>query len=624
MCGINGLIDFQKRHTKEERHEIVHKMNEAIVHRGPDHEGTYDNEWMSMGMRRLSILDLKTGNQPVYNTDQSIVTVFNGEIYNYKDLKKQLNGRNYLFKTTCDTEVIVHLFEEFGAGCFSMLDGMFAIALLDIRKEKFYLARDRMGEKPLYYTAENGGFLFSSELISLLKTGYVNKKINVSALNFYFQYTYIPAPYTIFENVYKLEAGHYLVIDRNGSVVDKRYWELRENPEIGKLSYEEASKELEKLLSSSVKERMNCDVPYGAFLSGGVDSGIIASLMAKHSKDAINTFTIGFQEKEYDESKNAAVMARHIGSRHHECILSYRDALGIMEEVIRNMDEPFADSSAIPEYLVARHAAGSVKVVLTGDGGDELFLGYDKYLINSYADRYLFLPSFIRKGFVEPAFRIFPDRSVLSRKANKVIRNAYYDAFERRNRTMQLGFKSEEMKELLCGDYYGASCQELVKKRYEDATGSDLHKAQYTDLKVVLEGDMLVKVDRMSMLNSLEARTPLLANSVVEFAYSLPDEYKIWGKAKKRILKERFQSTFPKGFDKLPKSGFGVPLDHWFRNEMKKQILETLESEKLKRQGIFNASYVERVLREHFSGKVNRKSEIWTLYVFERWHENHM
>ena len=623
MCGINGFIDFKNRYGSDERRNIVHCMNECIIRRGPDDEGIYDGDWFSFGMRRLSIIDLETGSQPIYNSDKSIAIVFNGEIYNYKDLKKRLEDRGASFYTNTDTEVIVKLYEAYGIKSFEKLDGMFAFSLYDKREEVIYLVRDKLGEKPLYYANNCDTFLYASELKSIEKTNLIKTDIDKTALDYYFRYTYIPAPLTIYEGVKKLLPGHYMRIEKKRNVDMFQYWDIRSIDKWRNISYEDAKRELRRRLNKSVKRRMNCDVPYGAFLSGGIDSSIVTALMVRNSSKPIDTYTIGFKEKEYDESANAARMAKHLGTNHHEHIISYNDAINVIDDIISNMDEPFADSSAIPEYLVSHFASQEVKVVLTGDGGDEMFLGYDKYLIGYYSDYYMKLPQLVRRRVIEPAIKFMPDKTVLSRKVNKVIKSAYQDSFSRRNQVMELGFKQGEIDRLISPDYKVADDEiDIVKNYYNNAPlTSDLSRTQYTDIKYVLEGDMLAKVDRMAMLNSLETRAPLISSSIIEFAYNLPVEYKLDNRNKKKILKEAFHDVFPKGYDKLPKSGFGIPLDRWFRDEMRDDLEKTLNNDRIKKQGIFNADYIETILSEHMSGKVNRKFELWALYVFEKWCE---
>lgn len=620
MCGICGFANFKKQYSGEVRHDIVHSMNNTIIHRGPDSEGIYDGEWLTMGMRRLSIIDLSTGNQPMYSISGSKILVFNGEIYNYIELRKELEKKGYSFKTSSDTEVVANLFEEYGTVSFEMLDGMFAIAIYDADQKKLYLVRDRMGEKPLYYYIDKDKLLFGSELKCLQTTGMISNELSLAALNFFFQYTYIPAPLSIYKNVYKLLPGHYMTISESGEASDKCYWKLEKNKDYASLSYEEAKEQLFQRVNESVRTRMRSDVPVGAFLSGGLDSGTIVALMARNSQMPINTYTIGLNT-ELDESQRAKRMAEHVGTNHTNFVLDYRDSISVISDIVEHMDEPFADSSCIPEYLVSKLASNHVKVVLTGDAGDEMLLGYNKYLIHYYADKYLKIPKLFRKGLIEPIFDKLPDKRYLSMKVGKVIKSAGENTFQRRNRMMQQGFKDEESIKLFSERYFDTSGQKLISEMYEKACGSDIEKTQFVDLHIVLEGDMLAKVDRMSMLNSLETRTPLLANALVEFAYSLPVDYKLSGKITKRIMKDTFKGLFPEGYEKLPKSGFSAPVDEWFRNEMRNELLDLTSEARIRRQGIFDFNYLNTIINEHLAGKVNRKTEIWSMYVFQKWYD---
>lgn len=626
MCGINGFVDFKRKCTREYRHDLIHRMNEMIVHRGPDSEGIYDGDWFSFGMRRLSIVDLVSGDQPVYNEDRSVIIVFNGEVYNHKSLRKDLEKKGHKYYTTTDTETVIHMYEEYGTASFAMLDGMFAFALLDRARDEMFIVRDKIGEKPLYYHQTADSLTFASELRSIAGTDGRDRSLDREALRLYLQYTYIPAPYTLFEGYKKLKAGCYLSVCSDGSVREKRYWDVKVIPEYASMAYSDAVNTLRQMLNRSVKRRMECDVPFGVFLSGGIDSGVVAALMVRNSETPIDTFTIGFEEKEYDESANARWMAEHLGTRHHEYILSFDEALGILDKVVGHFDEPFADSSAIPEFLVADKASGSVKVVLTGDAGDEMFLGYEKYAVDYYLEKYRRIPSLGRRAF-EVCLRLLPDQSRLSRKVNKVVNNAYVDGFTKRSSLMKLGFKDGEMRRLLLpvnGDrsVVGADGYDLVREYFENAPLDDeLSRTQYTDIKVVLEGDMLTKVDRMTMFHSLESRTPMLSSDIIDFAYSIPVRYKLDGNNKKKILKESFRDILPHGFDKLPKSGFGVPLDRWFRNEMREQLTDLLSPERIHHQGLLDATYVEEILKDHMSGRRNRKGELWSLFVLESWME---
>lgn len=626
MCGINGIIDYHKHYLMEERNKLVHQMNEKIIYRGPNMEGLFDSEHVTMGMRRLSIIDLSTGRQPIYNEDKTLAIVFNGEIYNFKRLREELIQKGHQFYTSADTEVIVHAYEEFGNQAFDRLDGMFSFAIFDSRQNKVVIARDRMGEKPLYFYYNEDYFVFGSELKSLLSTGIVPKVIDKKALNQYLQLTYIPAPLTIFEHVKKVKPAHYMEITLDGAVTEHNYWNYPKTKFSEKdLSYQEAKNKLYTLLEQSVKDRMVSDVPLGAFLSGGIDSSIIVGLMSKLSEQPVETFTIGFDEKEYDERDRAKMVADLNKTNHHAKVLDYKDALSLINHILMKMDEPFADSSVLPSYFVSEFAGEHVKVVLTGDAGDEMFMGYSKYLIDYYSRKYKKVPKFLRKGIIEPVVYHLPDNRAITRKIRKVIDNAEKDLFEQRKALMSLGFKKQERKQLLQDSYYDETCMEFLKDIYEENSQDDeVSKTQKLDARVVLEGDMFTKVDRMSMLNSIETRTPLVSRDIVEFAMQLPSSYKIKEKNLKRILKDAFVDILPENFDKYPKSGFAVPLDYWFRNELKEELTNLLNEEVIKNQGIFDYEYIHTIIEEHLSGRKNRKSELWTLYVFEKWYQHVM
>ncbi len=620
MCGINGLYDFKEKIENTECWELVHQMNEKIIYRGPNHEGMYQHGGLTMGMRRLSVQDLSYGNQPIYNETKELAVVFNGEIYNFQELRKGLEEKGHKFSTNTDTEVIVHAYEAYGTGFLDKIDGMFAISLFDRRTGELLIARDRMGEKPLYYYADDKFFLWGSELKSLIGTGIPPKKISRRALNQYLQLTYIPAPLSIYENIYKVLPGHYMTVTKEGKVQETEYWSLRNITKNTGITYEDAQKELCRLLRKSIKERMVSDVPIGAFLSGGIDSGTVVGLMSELSEKPVETFTMGFREKEYDERNRARMVSGLNRTKHHEYILDFGQALEELDKMLGQMDEPFADSSLLPSYFVSKFAAENVKVILTGDAGDELFLGYSKYLIHYYSSLYHWFPKWIRTVFENIIWRL-PDKSGLTRKIRKVLNSVGKDIFEQRLELMSLGFKGAERRRLLKAPYYDEGSMDFLAAKYGEALpGTEWSQTQYLDLNIVLEGDMLAKVDRASMLCSLETRTPLLSREIVEFAYSLPDEYKIQGKNLKRIMKDAFSDILPEGFSRQPKSGFAVPLDDWFRNQLRPEIENLLNEKAISDQGIFDIDYIKQVLDEHFSGKVNRKSEIWALFVFQKWY----
>ncbi len=619
MCGINGIIDIHQKLGKNQLHDIIHSMNKKIVYRGPDAEGIFSDDHLSMGMRRLSIIDLSTGNQPIYNEDQNLSIVFNGEIYNFQTLKKILK-KNHKFSTNTDTEVILHAYEEWGVKAFDKIDGMFAFSIYDKREKNIIIVRDRIGEKPLYYYKDSDFFIWGSELKSLLCTDLISKQINKRGLNQYLQFTYIPAPLTIYDNIYKLLPGHWMKICLDGSITEGEYWNLDSIRTDKTLSYEEACKKLYKLMKKSIEERVVSDVPLGAFLSGGIDSSTVVGMMSKVMKVPVETFTIGYKEKEYDERSRARQMAEKWNTNHHECTLDYNNVLNSINEILMYLDEPLADPSILPSWFVCNFAKRYVKVALAGDAGDELFLGYDKYLINYYSDKFNKLPQLIRKTVKKIVFCI-PDKSGLSRKVRKVINNAEKDQYEKRLDLMSRAFKKEERKYLMKSQFYDEECTSIVSDRYYKLKGeSELKRTQYTDISLVLEGDMIAKMDRMSMLNSLEVRIPLLSKEIVELAFSLPDKYKLDRRNKKRILKDTFHSLLPDKFEKLPKIGFGIPIDRWFRNELRGMVEELLNKENIEKQQLFNWDYVNQILEEHYAGKKNNGDKIWTLIVFQKWY----
>lgn len=624
MCGINGFIDVGHGFSRDRLYNIVHTMNEQIIYRGPDEEGIYKEDNLCMGMRRLSIIDLKRGSQPIYNEDRTLVVVFNGEIYNFKTLKNELTSLGHIFKTESDTEIIVHAFEQYGTGSFNMLDGMYAFALRDIKNDKVYLVRDRMGEKPLYYAGTEEHFIFGSEMKSLISTGLIKKKISIRALNQYLQLTYIPAPLTIYEGVFKVRAGHYLEIYSNGEIKDCEYWDIPISSKC--ISYNNAVNDLRKLMVASVKDRMISDVPLGAFLSGGIDSASIVGLMKRANEAGVpQTFTMGSDYKGYDERERAREVVRMHKTEHRERVIDYDSFPKVMDVIIDHMDEPFADSSMIPTYILSKFVKENVTVALTGDAGDELFAGYNKYLIVHYGRIYQNFPRWFRGGIIKPFAERYGGRNRFMRKVKKTVDNADKEPRHRHKALMHMGIKEDEICNLLKESYVDKGSLDFIDLLYDKhPEATDLQKALYTDLKTVLEGDMLVKVDRMSMLNSLETRVPMLSKDIVEFAMSLPDEYKLNGRTRKRVLKDAMRPLLPKRFDRHPKKGFEIPVEKWLRHDMRKDVERIFSREAIEQQGIFNYDYINRIMREHFSKKTNRRDELWVLYVFEKWYEKEM
>ena len=625
MCGIIGAYINKSNDLDVEKFNII---RDKLSYRGPDSGGTFNHNNIFLGHRRLSIIDLDTGNQPMFDAKGEISIVFNGEIYNFLTIKEELKTLGVIFKTNSDTEVILEGYLAWGLeDCLKRLEGMYAFSIWDNQKKKLFVVRDKFGEKPLYYTQDENGVYFASELKAIVPFIY-KTKISKKALNLFFSLTYIPAPYTIYENVFKLEPGYFLEISDSG-VQEKQFYNLLEQFEEADKhkiqSYEEAKKQLRDLLFESVRLRMVSDVPLGAFLSGGIDSSIVSAIMSNVSEKPVNTFSIGFKEKAYDESERAKLVADHIQSNHHVYFVDHNDLLGIVDETLSYFDEPFGDSSAIPSMIVAKKARENVTVVLTGDCADELFGGYEKYLAKHYTDKYNAYPKIARKAF-ESFVKLIPHANATNhtlRKMKKVITSASLQPDEQYKQLCSLGYNVEEKSKLLKPNF-AEDVSQHITKYFNERSGDELSKTFYSDVKLVLEGDMLTKVDRACMLNSLEARVPFLDSKIVEFSARLPHEFKILVTDKKKILKETFADLLPEEALTFSKKGFGIPIRIWFQKELKEELLSLLSEDFLICQNIFNISYVNKIVEEHMSNKENHSSKLWQLFVFQKWYKNNI
>lgn len=627
MCGINGLIS-----TANEKASVISEklgvMNQEIIHRGPDQDGVFvgENSTYSVGMamRRLCIIDLSTGEQPMFSDDKNIVLIYNGEIYNYLDLKSQLQKEGTGFKTTSDTEVILKLYEKYGAQSFAMLDGMFAFSIYDQNLDKIFIARDYFGEKPLYYTQDDNTFSWASELKSLIKNKNQNPAISLKGLNLYFQFTYIPAPYTIYENIYKLEANHYVEYDCKKSTFSVREIEQKfsnENP-LPK-NFQEARKKAHDLVQGSVKSRSVSDVPLGTFLSGGVDSSVVSLCLAQQTSGKIDTFSIGFEKKSFDETDKSRVVANLIDSNHHEFVISEEDMKDSVDNILLNFDEPFADSSSLPTYLVAHKTRQQVKVALTGDGGDEVFGGYNKYYMGKLNSKYTSLvPKFLHKavlGTTAPLLATKDDNRGYRFKARRLLKAVNYEGGVYYN-IMSLGFPQQELSSLLKENFHDSGALKYYKEKVGDKNKT-LQDFRKIDKIISLEGDMLVKVDRTSMLTSLESRSPFLNKELWNFTSQLPENYLMKGWNKKYLLKEAFKEYFPEGFLDKSKKGFGVPVGDWLRGYLKSELLSYTENKFLQTQGVFNVGKVEDLVHNHLTGKVDNTFRVWTFFCFQKWYK---
>lgn len=621
MCGIVGFVS---KNSNSADRSILEKMNAAITHRGPDDDGFYLNEGVALGMRRLSIIDLAGGKQPIHNADKTKWIVFNGEIYNYRELRDDLEKRGHRFYTNSDTEAIIHLYDEYGADCLEHLRGMFAIAIWDTADKSLFLARDRVGKKPLLYSHQsNGNLIFGSEFQAILKHPDISREVDLQAIDSYMSYLCVPAPQTAFKQIRKLEPGHWLRW-KGGSVETKRYWQPDFSRKI-KISEEDAINETTRILRESTKLRMISEVPLGAFLSGGVDSSIIVALMAQESSQPVKTFSIGFEEQDFSELKYARRVAEHIGAEYNEFIVR-PNAMEVIPTLVEHYGEPYADSSAIPTYYVAKETSKHVTVALNGDGGDESFAGYERYAAMQMAETYKRIPQKLRKLFVEKAVNLLPTSELKRsrfRDAKRFIQAANLPKTERYFRWMST-FNRDAKFDLYTDDF-AASVAEQNPSEYMDqwfakANGSGLlDAALMTDQMTYLPNDLLVKVDIASMANSLEARSPFLDHKLIEFAASLPEDLKMRRFQTKSLLKKAAARLVPKEVIYRRKMGFGVPIGKWFREDMKDFVKSVLLSESSLKRGIVKPQMLERLVVEHTNAERDHAFQLWTLLMLELW-----
>ena len=631
MCGINGYIKF-KRESEAQLKADMNKMNDLIFHRGPDEDGVFcesnDSHSVAMAMRRLSIIDLSSGKQPIFSDDKNIVIVFNGEIYNYQKLKAKLVKLGVTFSTTSDTEVILKLYEKFGVESFKELDGMFGFSIYDKNKNKLYIARDFFGEKPLYYHKSDNEFIWASELKSLVNV--IDKKpaINSKGLNLYFRLTYIPAPYTIYEDIHKLKPNHFIEynFDNHSFKINKIEEETKSNVTKSDVSFDEAKRDVKDLMYESVTSRAVSDVPIGTFLSGGVDSSVVSLCLSQFASTPIDTFSIGFEKKSYDESDKSRVVAKLINSNHHEFIINEKDLAEDVNKILLNFDEPFSDSSSLPTYLVSNRTKDYVKVALTGDGGDEVFGGYNKYYIGKLNTKYTnIVPKGLHslvKNVTSPLLKTSSDKRGKRFKIKRLLNSIDYKGDEYYWDILSLGNQKNALGDFLLPKYLNEDLFDV----YKNDTGIE-HPKSLTDFRLIdkvtsLEGDMLVKVDRTSMLNSLECRAPFLNKKIWNYTNTLPEDYLMKGWNKKYILKEAFRDQFPQDFLDKSKSGFGAPVGDWLKGSLKNELETYINEKELVDQNIFHADNIITLVQNHISGKEDNTFKVWTYYCFQKWYYN--
>lgn len=647
MCGIFGILKTNGK--KVDRSELA-AMGDSLICRGPDdfglevkHSTTSDKGKFSIGLghRRLSIIDLSVdGRQPMTNEDHTILLTFNGEIYNYKKLRRQLRQKGHVFKSSTDSEVIIHLYEEHGLEAVCRLNGMFAFALWDQNKKRLFIGRDRIGIKPVVYHWDGKTLTLASEIKAILCGQNIKRHIDNKALMLYLAYGYIPAPYTIYEGIRKLPPGHMLVLERNQIEISS-YWDVNitNNRHISQQhlfgNESIAKKSLFETLSDSVRCRMVADVPLGAFLSGGIDSSIIVALMATQTSKPVKTFSIGFNDDPlYDETAYALDVARMYRTDHHEIKLSFKDMLDVFPTVLDTFDEPFGDSSAIPTYIVSRETRKHVTVALSGDGGDELFAGYRSYLAEYWQRKYSLIPSLLRNHLLEPAIGLLRDNRDTAvgehiRRAKKFIRGTK-GGFHERVLALKEIFPQDFRNDILLANDH-SSTRDNPDPAPEWAIGfldrfdcDNINRILYFDLKDSLPGDMLNKVDWMSMKNSLEVRVPFLDHRVVELAFGIPGAVKMRGGITKRFLKDTFKSILPKSLQNRPKAGFEIPISRWLRDDMRHLVDSYLDEGLIRDQGIFNHVLIKDLVHKHMHRETDTSWMLWNLVAFQYWYQKYI
>ena len=622
MCGIAGFVFSDPGHPVDR--EILGRMTAILSHRGPDADGYHVGPGIGLGHRRLSIIDLRTGDQPIYNETRSVVVVFNGEIYNYKELVAELEGRGHRFTTHSDTEAIVHAYEEYGVRCVDRFRGMFAFALWDEPRRRLVLARDRAGKKPLYYYADPERLAFASEIKSLREDPSIKRRLSLEGLSDYLSLGAIPAPGTVFEDIQQLPPAHLLVWE-GGRVRIEEYWDV--TFDIRPRSEGEALEELDALIDEAVRLRMVADVPLGAFLSGGVDSSAIVASMARQSSRPVITTSVGFAERTHNELDHARAVATAVGSEHHEVVVRPR-AMDDLPRLVWHLDQPFADSSVLPTYYVARATREHVTVALSGDGGDELFAGYQRrYGIHRLENRLRsFIPGPVRRGLLAPLGRLYPRWERIPRPLRlKLVLMNLGRSFERAYFNDLSLFREHEKAALLTpelGRQLGAHDSfDAFGRRFEHVRDADpLTRILYVDFKTWLADDILVKVDRMSMACSLEVRAPLLDHKLIEFAASLSPELKYRGPVSKYLLKRHLERRLPGTAVHRRKQGFSLPLAAWFRGELRDLAHDLLLSPRAAQRGYLRAETVRRIWQSHQRGTRDHSAQIWALMALELWH----
>ena len=622
MCGITGKLYFDPTHPVGEA--LISRMNAVLRHRGPDDEGVWTDGAIGLGHRRLAIIDLSpTGHQPMCNKDSTIWITYNGEIYNHQELRADLERRGHCYRSTSDTETILHLYEEHGRDCIKYLRGMFAFALWDARQRCLLLARDRFGQKPLLYAETADGLIFASEIKAILQDPAVSHDVDEAALHHYLTYGYVPAPWTAFRQIRKLSPASTLLW-QDGRISVERYWRLRYLPKL-KMDEGEAAEQILNLLREATCMRLMSEVPLGAFLSGGIDSSAVVALMAEVMSEPVKTFSIGFDDQSFNELHYARQVAERYATDHHEFTVT-PDALAVLPELVWAYGEPYADSSALPTYYVARETRRYVTVALNGDGGDEAFAGYERYLANKLAVRYEHLPAWLRERIIAPLAHRFPEatgrKAILRRFKHFVLA---MDATPERRYAHWITLIDNKTKNGLytsdfCARMENVDSLTLLEQACATADSSDfLDRTLSADVSTYLPDDLMVKVDIATMVHSLEGRSPFLDHNLAEFAARLPSNYKLRGRTGKYILKQALRDHLPKSILHRDKQGFALPIGRWFRRELRPVAYNVLLDPHTLARGMFDGGAVRTMLDEHVSGRLNHRYRIWELLMLELW-----
>jgi asparagine synthase (glutamine-hydrolysing) len=628
MCGLTGIVDLQRTVDRG----VLKRMTDSLRHRGPDDEGYYLSDSrtggpsVGFGFRRLSIIDLGGGRQPMANEDQSLWIVCNGEIYNFQPLRQELEAKGHRFRTHSDIEVLLHLYEERGLEFLTGVNGMFALALWDSRQRTLVLARDRLGKKPLYYHHSPALLLFGSEAKALLRHPACPRELDPRSLSKYLAYEYVPSPHCIFKGIKKLPGGH-LLVWKEGQVSTRKYWDLKFPSQPAQRSEAELAEELRSRLKEAVRLRLISDVPLGVFLSGGIDSSTVVALMAElRPASTIKTFSIGFEEKSFDESSHARRVAEFFGTDHREELLNSQTLLDILPQVASFLDEPFADASVIPTYLLSAFTRRHVTVALGGDGGDELFAGYPTFPAHRVAQFYR-MPQALHEKVIQPLAELLPvsrENFSLDFKVKRFLRGANLQPGIR-DQVWLGSFTPSEQRALLQNATADLDQYEDIAEAERDSTGNNLiDRLTYLYCKFYLQDGILTKVDRASMACALEARAPFLDYTFVEFACTIPWALKLKGLKTKHILKRAMQDKLPADILGRSKKGFGIPIAKWFRSDLKALVQDTFSESRIRQQGIFRPEAIIRLLNEHLQGTKDNRKQLWTLFMFQLWQQNYL